>query len=152
MARAHVLAAQYGNVGESYLLGSRDMTMLELVRLVHGVAGLRRPVLSVPHAIAGAAAHLAVAVARRTGKPPLFTPEAVRISRLGLRADCTKAVHRLGMEQSPLDRAVADALRWFALEGYIADRRLRHTILASSIRATTISREGASAAHANPLS
>jgi dihydroflavonol-4-reductase len=136
MARAHVLAAKYGEVGESYLLGNRDLTMAELVAIAHRVSGVRRPVLSVPYSLARAAAHVAAAVARGTGKAPLFTPAAVKISRLGLRADCTKAVRRLGMEHSPIERAVADALRWFATEGYIADRRLARAIVASSFRTT----------------
>ena len=53
-----------------------------------------------------------------TKKPPLFTAEAVRIARLGLRADCTKAVRELGMPQSPIETAVADAIAWFLREGY----------------------------------
>jgi dihydroflavonol-4-reductase len=36
-----------------------------------------------------------------------------------LRADCSKAVRELGMPQSPIDRAVADAMSWFAREGYL---------------------------------
>jgi dihydroflavonol-4-reductase len=97
------------------------------------VCGVRRPVLSVPYPVASAAAHVALAIARRTGEAPLFTPAAVRIARLGLRADCTKAARCLGMERSPIERAVADALRWFALEGYVADRRLTRTILQSTL-------------------
>ena len=59
----------------------------------------------------------------------LFAQRRSRIARLGVRADCTKAVHRLGMEQSPIEGAVADALRWFALEGYIANRRLARAVV-----------------------
>jgi dihydroflavonol-4-reductase len=148
MARAHVLAAEKGDVGETYLLGAQDLTMAELVGIAHRVSGVRRPILSVPYALAGGAAHVASAIARRTGKAPLFTPAAVRISRLGLRADCTKAVHRLGMEQSPIERAVADALRWFAMEGFIADRRLTRAILESPFRATPFEQTSAPSATA----
>jgi dihydroflavonol-4-reductase len=150
MAFAHLLAAKHGDIGETYLLGTRDLTMAELVDIAHRVSGVRRPVLSVPYAIARGAAYVATAVARGTGKAPLFTPAAVAIARLGLRANCTKAMHRLGMEQSPIERAVADALRWFAMEGYIADRRLARTVLSSSFR--TITAEPTSAPRADALS
>jgi dihydroflavonol-4-reductase len=38
----------------------------------------------------------------------------VRIARLGLRADCSKAVRELGLPQRPIEEAVADALAWFS--------------------------------------
>ena len=43
----------------------------------------------------------------------------LRIAWLGLRADCTKSVRELGMPQSPVERAVADAMTWFGREGYL---------------------------------
>jgi dihydroflavonol-4-reductase len=106
--------------------------------------------------VAAAAARVAVGIARATGRAPLFTPEAVRISRLGLRADCTKAEQRLGMEQSPIDGAVADALRWFAREGYIKSVVLARAILdaprPSAVEVTDARIEHPSAARANALS
>src|SRR5262249_54102030 len=62
MARAHILAAEYGEVGETYLLGTRDLTMVELVEIAHRVCGVKKPVLSVPYGLAGGAAHVAAAI------------------------------------------------------------------------------------------
>jgi dihydroflavonol-4-reductase len=119
MARAHVLAAERGRRGETYLLGCRDVTLTEIARMALDAVGVRKPIVTAPFAAASVAGHAMRFVADHvTRKPPLFTAEAVRIARLGLRADCTKAVRELGMPQSPIERAVADAVTWFARQGY----------------------------------
>ncbi len=124
MARAHVAAAERGVRGEAYLLGSRDVALTELARVAQRASGQRRPIFAAPFALAAAAGCAATAWARRTGSPPLLTPAAVRIARLGLRADCTKAERCLGMTHTPLEQAVGEALEWFAREGYLGDGRL----------------------------
>jgi dihydroflavonol-4-reductase len=135
IARGHLLAARHGRRGETYLLGSEDVPLAELARRVHALAGVSRPILQVPYAVAEAAAHAALAYSERvSGKPPLFTPAAVRIARLGLAARCDKAVRELGLAPRPLEAALRDALVWWASPGhgdrYIHDAALRARILA----------------------
>src|SRR5262249_11812118 len=74
-----------------------------------------------PFGLAAIAARGAKAWADRVShRPPLFTPEAIRIARLGLRADCSKAVRELGVPQSPVCEAIRDAIDWFVREGYLS--------------------------------
>ncbi|MBX3188066.1 MAG: NAD-dependent epimerase/dehydratase family protein [Labilithrix sp.] len=122
MARAHVLAAEKGKRGETYLLGCRDLSMVEVAKMaLEAVGAPNKRVVVAPFAAARAAARGMRFVADRvTKRPPLFTPAAVRIARLGLRADCSKAVRELGMPQSPLENAVSDAMAWFGREGYLS--------------------------------
>jgi dihydroflavonol-4-reductase len=118
VARGHVLAAEKGKRGETYLLGHRDLRMTELARIAMDALGVQKPLLVAPFAGAALAARGMLAWTEHvSGKAPLFTPEAVRIARLGLRADCSKAVRELGLPQSPIEDAVRDALAWFAREG-----------------------------------
>ena len=120
MARAHVLAAERGKRGETYLLGCRDVSLAEIARMALDALGLHKRVVVAPFVAASVVARgLRFVADRITRRPPLFTPQAVRIARLGLRADCTKAVRELGMPQSPVERAVADAMTWFGREGYL---------------------------------
>lgn len=120
MARAHVLAAERGKRGETYLLGCRDVSLVEIARMALDALGLHKRVVVAPFVAASVVARgLRFVADRITRRPPLFTPQAVRIARLGLRADCTKAVRELGMPQSPVERAVADAMTWFGREGYL---------------------------------
>lgn len=120
MARAHVLAAERGKRGETYLLGCRDVTLAEIAKMALDALGATKPIVVAPFAAASLVARgLRFVADRVTRRPPLFTPQAIRIAKLGLRADCTKAVRELGMPQSPIDRAVSDAMAWFAREGYL---------------------------------
>jgi dihydroflavonol-4-reductase len=120
MARGHVLAAEKGKRGETYLLGCRDVSLVEIARMALDALGATKRIVVAPFIAASIVARgLSLIADRVTGRPPLFTPQAVRIARLGLRADCSKAVRELGMPQSPIDRAVADAMSWFAREGYL---------------------------------
>ena len=129
MARAHVAAATRGLRGETYLLGSRDVELTELAAMAQRICGLRRPIVCAPFPVASVAGHLAAMWANRTGAPPLLTPAAVRIARLGLRADCTKAEQCLGMEHTAMEHAVREALVWFAREGYLPDKKLSRRLL-----------------------
>jgi dihydroflavonol-4-reductase len=126
MARAHVLAAERGVRGETYLLGHRDLWMSDIAKMALRAAGMKKRIVVAPFSAAAVAGRVAKTWADRvSGRPPLFTPEAVRIARLGLRADCSKAVRELGMPQSPIETAVADAIAWFEREGKLRGRRAR---------------------------
>jgi dihydroflavonol-4-reductase len=120
MARGHVLAAEKGQRGETYLLGCRDVSLAEIARMALDALGTKKRIIVAPFVAAQVVARgLELVADRLTHRPPLFTPQAVRIARLGLRADCTKAVRELGLPQSPIEGAVADAMAWFAREGYL---------------------------------
>ena len=130
-AAGHLLAAARGRAGETYLLGAEDVALADLARRTLALAGLRKPVIVAPFALARLGAHAALLVTRHvTHRPPLVTPAAVAIARLGLAADASKAVRELGFAPRPLDEALRDALVWFAQEGYVRDPHLRAHLLA----------------------
>lgn len=125
MAVGHVLAAKKGKRGESYLLGNENLTIREFGELVMRVTGVRKPMIPVPHALAMLTGHVSLFwseyVSRRS---PRITPAGVRLNRLGLRADCSKAFRELGLPRTPVETAVRDALVWFARNGYVTDTRV----------------------------
>jgi dihydroflavonol-4-reductase len=124
VARAHVLAAERGVRGESYLLGHEDLWAEDIAKMALDALGMKKRIIVASLAAATVAGRVQRALADHvTHRAPLFTDAAVRIARLGLRADCTKAVRELGMPQSPIETAVADALAWFDREGYLTRRR-----------------------------
>jgi len=125
IARGHVLAAQRGRTGESYLLGHRDLHIRDVVDLAHRVTGMRTRVVVAPYWAAELGAKAALAVANVIQRPPLFTPQAVAIARRELRADCSKAVRELGLPQTPIEDAVRDAFAWWQEQGYARRRSAR---------------------------
>jgi dihydroflavonol-4-reductase len=130
MAAGHLLAAERGVAGESYLLGAEDVALADLARRTLAIAGLDKPVIVAPFALATLGAHAALFAAKHlTRRAPLVTPAAVAISRLGLAADCSRAVRELGFAPRPLDEALRAALVWFAQEGYVKNASARAQIL-----------------------
>lgn len=129
VAKGHVLAAQKGKAGETYLLGNRDLTGVEMAKIVHKLLGVWRPVMTIPSIIEGVssqlAGHAALWVTEHiTHKAPLVTPAAAKIGQLGTSYDCSKAVRELGLPQTPVEIAIRDSLQWFAANGYIQSRSL----------------------------
>src|ERR1700682_4597895 len=56
VARGHILAAQKGRVGERYILGHRNMSLLEIFRMLSALTGVPAPRFRVPYAVAWMAA------------------------------------------------------------------------------------------------
>lgn len=123
MADAHVAAAERGRRGEAYLLGDEDWSMRDVAREALDVAGRAAPIVCAPLALARWAGRAAEVAARLAREPPLLTRAAVEIAALGLRADCSKSHRELGAPRSSVRRAIGDAVRWFAREGYLARER-----------------------------
>ncbi|UJR84822.1 NAD-dependent epimerase/dehydratase family protein [Sandaracinus amylolyticus] len=121
VARGHLLAAERGVRGESYLLGHRDLSLAQLAAIALEATGRRAPIVEIPWRAARVAGHAMSALADRvTHRAPPITTEAIAIAELGLAADASKAVRELGLPQTPIERALGDALAWFDREGYLA--------------------------------
>lgn len=121
VAVGHVLAAERGARGETYLLGHRDLSLRELAGLALEVTGRRAPIVEIPRRVARRAGAIASELADRiTHRAPPVTREAIAIAELGLAADPIKAVRELGLPQTAIEAALADALEWFAREGYLS--------------------------------
>jgi dihydroflavonol-4-reductase len=112
VALGHVLAFERGRAGERYLLGGENMTIREVFAVIARAAGLSPPLLPVPWTVAYAAAWLADAVMRPTGRElELLVLDEVRAGRLPHLFDDTKARVELGYLSRPVGDALADAAR-----------------------------------------
>lgn len=120
VAAGHLLAATKGRVGETYILGNRNLTLKELLGLLSGLTGLRPPRLELPHWVPLAVAHLEAPIARWLGRPPRVPVDGVRMARKKMYFDASKAVRELGLPQGPIDAALARAIRWFVGYGYVS--------------------------------
>lgn len=130
VARGHLLAAEKGRTGESYLLGHANLTFSELARQASEAIGIRRPMFPVPSPLLLPGAYVVKFWSDRvSGRPPITTPAVAKIMAKGLRADCSKAVRELGLPQSPIPDAVRDAMVWFAGHGYVRNKKLTEKLL-----------------------
>ena len=119
MAKGHVLAAKHGKRGETYLLGTRNLSLWELALMAASARGRSPAIVDVGHRLARRAASVIELASRALRSEPLLTPDAVSIAEMGLAADASKAVRELGLPQTPIETAVRDAFAWFEREGYL---------------------------------
>ncbi len=119
IACGHILAARKGRVGERYLLGNRNITVYDYIRLIADIAGVKPPSLKLSFNVALALGHFFEFYASMTGKPPDVTASEVRIARMTEWYDCSKAVNELGLPQAPVDLTIRKSINWFKENGYL---------------------------------
>lgn len=119
VARGHILAAKKGRTGERYLLGNRNITIKDYLKLIADIAGVKPPAVKLPYPVALALGTIFELVSFITKKPPVVTAGEVRIGRMTEWYDCSKAVNELGLPQTPVDMTIRKALHWFEENGYL---------------------------------
>lgn len=120
VAQGHLLALTKGRTGESYILGSENLMLRELLALVATQSGRKAPTIRLPVAPLIPLAWLMERIAERTGKTPLMTPDILRMAKKKMFFSSEKAKTELGYTARPASEAVADALTWFRKEGMLA--------------------------------
>jgi dihydroflavonol-4-reductase len=119
VAEGHLLAAERGRVGERYLLGHRNMTLREILECLSALTGLSAPRAKLPYAAALGIAHASeFFTGTLLGRPPAVPLEGVRMASKRMFFDAAKARRELGLPQSPVDRALERAVRWFCEHGH----------------------------------
>ena len=122
VARGHLLAAERGKIGEKYILGHSNLSLVEIGRLLAEIGQCRPPRFRVPYAVAWLAAACSEGAARVTGGVPRVPLAAVRMARKRMYFSAAKAVRELGLPQTDVKVALREAAEWFAAHGYL-DRR-----------------------------
>jgi dihydroflavonol-4-reductase len=118
VAAGHRLALERGRPGRRYILGNQDLTLRDILALVAEVSDLRRPRLRLPHAAAIAIAAVDEVVEGRVlRREPLAPLEGALMARKRMFFSPARAVAELGLPQSPVRRALADAVAWYRAEG-----------------------------------
>lgn len=112
-ARAMILAAERGRVGERYLISEKMISNAEVVRIAAEAAGVPAPNRVLPLPAAYAMAALGTAKSRLTGSDERLTLNALRLMRAETPVDCTKARRELGWQPRPVEESIREAARWW---------------------------------------
>jgi dihydroflavonol-4-reductase len=121
VAKGHVLAAQKGRQGNLYILGNRNISMEDFLRLVCRIAGFDgRMLIKLPiPVIKAGAAVLKFWSDHVSNKPPMSTPAEIAYAAQYLYFDNTKAVNELGLSFRPVEDSLQDSIRWFRENRYV---------------------------------
>lgn len=124
VARAHVLALQYGRPRERYLVCGEDMSLSQLWERLAKICGRTAPTVRIPFRLAltlGWADEFRCQLFRyRTSDvtAPLIPLEGVRMARHYMYASSAKAQSELGYEATSVTAALERAVRWYRDNGY----------------------------------
>lgn len=118
-AAGHLAAAEKGRVGERYILGCRNLSLLEIMQTLSKVAGGKAPRMKIPHFVALSAAYVDTTWSRLRGKEPFVSLEGVRMARKTMWVDAAKAVSELGLPQTDPEEPLRRAAEWFRARRYV---------------------------------
>ncbi len=121
VARGHLLAMEKGRLGESYALAnteanSHNRDLLQMIGRIAGVDGVATKEVS--GKVMLRVARAMELWAKISGRPPMTTYKNTMYVLQECFMDSSKAVSELGMPQSPVEQAIADAIDWFREHGY----------------------------------
>jgi dihydroflavonol-4-reductase len=129
VAAGHLLAADLGRQGRSYILGGENLLLADVLATLAAVTGLPAPTLRFPGGLAVVAGHLSDLVEGRLLKrEPSIPLEAARMSTTHMSFDDRRARTELGYTSRPAAVALERAARWFVESGAVRpDRAARCT-------------------------
>jgi len=118
-ALGHLLAAERGRTGQRYILGCRNMTLMEICQALAAITGLAAPTMHLPYAVAYLAGWFDTRLSLLRGRTPSISLEGVRMARKRMWVASNKAVRELSLPQTPPEEALARAVAWFREKGYV---------------------------------
>ncbi|MGH3678190.1 MAG: NAD-dependent epimerase/dehydratase family protein [Mycobacterium sp.] len=108
-ARAMILAAEHGRVGERYLISEKVISNAEVIRIAAEAAGVAPPTKSIPLPVAYALGTLGTVKARARGTDERLTLGSLRLMRAEAPVDCSKARRELGWQPRPVEESIREA-------------------------------------------
>jgi nucleoside-diphosphate-sugar epimerase len=112
-ARAMVLAAERGRVGERYTISDKYMSTREVHDIAADAAGVRRPRIGLPLPLLYGAAHANDLASRLLRRDLQFAAVGLRMAELMSPLDHSKATRELGWEPEPVEESIGKAARFF---------------------------------------
>lgn len=122
VAVGHLQAFERGRIGERYILGGQNASLSEILAAIASHVGRRPPRVKIPRSAVMPVAVMAEMVARRTGREPFVTVDALRMSKNRMFFTAAKAQRELGYRARPYAEGIRDAIEWFAQAGYLRRR------------------------------
>ena len=109
MADGHLAALQRGKIGERYILGGQNVHLSDMLAAIANLLGRRPPRIRMPRSAIVPLAIAAETIARFTGREPLVTLDALRMSKYRMFFTTAKA-ERDRPRRRPFTQALADAI------------------------------------------
>jgi dihydroflavonol-4-reductase len=112
-ARALILAAEHGRVGERYLISEKMISNADVIRIAADAAGVPPPTKSIRLPVAYTLALAGSIKARLRGTDERLSLGSMRLMRAEAPVDHAKAVRELGWEPGPVEESIREAARFW---------------------------------------
>ena len=119
VAQGHVAALTRGRVGERYILGGDNVSLVTMLTEIAQCAGGRAPRWKLPRGPLYPLAAVAETFARVTSREPFLTRDGLRMSEHRMFFTSAKASRELGFRARPYAEGLRDAVGWFREAGYL---------------------------------
>ena len=113
-ARAMILAADRGRIGERYLISEKMISNADVVCIAAEAAGVPAPTKSIPLPMSYALAAAGSIKAKLRGTDEQLSLASLRLMRAEAPLDHSKAVRELGWAPRPVEESVREAARFWA--------------------------------------
>ncbi len=120
VAEGHCLALEKGKIGRKYILGNHNLTLAEIFGLLQAISGIPAPRVRLPYTPILWLARICNLVSAVTKTEPPIPYEGVKMAAKHMFFDPSRAVSELGLPQTPVETALADAVAWFEANGYVS--------------------------------
>jgi nucleoside-diphosphate-sugar epimerase len=114
IAEGHILAAEKGRPGESYIITGPAVSMGEMVKIWSRITGKREPVLQIPARFVKPFAPLMDGISRVIPLPELFSRDALNILDATYTARPDKASRELGWSTRPVEEGMRQTFETIA--------------------------------------
>jgi dihydroflavonol-4-reductase len=111
-AIGHILAAQRGVKGQSYILSGQRVTTDELMLMLNELTGIPVPRYKLPVWAAYPVAMLTPIYYKLTGHKPVFTIYSLRTLRSNSYISHQKATDQLGYNTRPVRQTIRESIEW----------------------------------------
>ena len=119
VAEGHRLALERGKIGERYILGGENMSLIEILKELAAIAGHTPPRFRMPHSAAAVVACISEACSKISGGgEPRVTRDGVKMARKHMFFSSRKARQDLGYHPRPVREGLSEAVTWFRRNGY----------------------------------
>jgi dihydroflavonol-4-reductase len=119
VAQGHILALEKGVGGDRYILGNANLSLKAVLDLLSTITGRTPPKYQLPLWLPLGVAWVDEKILGSLGKTPSVPIDGVRMSQQKMFYSASKAVKTLGLPQTEVAIALADAVDWFQRNGYV---------------------------------
>jgi nucleoside-diphosphate-sugar epimerase len=116
IAEGHILAAEKGKIGESYVLAGPAVPLGEMYDFWAQITGKRPPTLRIPSSLMRPFAPVVGAAAAVLPLPEMFSQESVNLLGATYMAAANKARAQLGWQPRSLHEGMTETFKWIEAE------------------------------------